>query len=57
MPKESQNGDKSCTVSSLVSRYNHLYAMNDKSKTTLVCGTASCIVGPHITLELHSLMI
>ena len=43
MPKESQNVDKRCTFSSLVSSYNHLYAKNDKSKTTLVCGTPTCI--------------
>ena len=43
MPKESQNVNKRCTFSSLVSNYNHLYAMNDKSKTTLVCATANCI--------------
>ena len=30
--KESQNVDKRCTFSSLVSSYIHLYAMNDKSK-------------------------
>ena len=34
VPKESQNADKMCTFSSLVSSYNHFYAMNDKSKTT-----------------------
>ena len=38
MPKESQNVDKRCTLSSLVSNYNHLYAMDDKSKTTHSCG-------------------
>ena len=38
MPKESQNVDKRCIFSSLVSNYNHLYAMNDKSKTTHSCG-------------------
>ena len=43
MPKESQNVDKRCTFSSLVSSYDHLYAMNDKSKTTFICGTANCI--------------
>ena len=43
MPKESQNVDKMHTFSSLVSNYNHLYAMNDESKTILVCATANCI--------------
>ena len=43
MPIESENVDKRYTFSSLVSIYNHLYAMNDNSKTTLVCGTANCI--------------
>ena len=43
MHKESQNVDKRCTLSSLVSSDIHLYAMNDKSKATLVCGTDSCI--------------
>ena len=38
MPKESKNVDKRCTLSSLVSSFDHLNAMNDKSKTTLVCG-------------------
>ena len=33
MPKESKNADKSCTFSSLISIYDHLYAMNNKSKT------------------------
>ena len=30
-------------VSSLVSCYDHLYAVNDPSKATLVCGAANCI--------------
>ena len=38
MPKESKNVDKRCTFSSLFSSYVHLYAMNDKSKTTHICG-------------------
>ena len=42
MHKELQNGD-TCVSSSLVSNYDHLYAMNDKSKTILVYGTANCI--------------
>ena len=36
LPKESHY-DKRCTFSSLVSSYNHLYVMNDKSKTTHSC--------------------
>ena len=38
--KESTNVDKRCTFSSLVtcSSCDHLYAMNDNSKTTLICG-------------------
>ena len=43
MTKELQNVDKRCTFSSLVSNYNHLYAINDNSKTTLMCGTGNCI--------------
>ena len=43
MPKESQNVDKTCTFSTLVSNYNHSYAMNDKSKATLLYGTANCV--------------
>ena len=43
MPKESNNVDKRYAFSSLVSSYDHLYATNDKSKTTLVCGTINCI--------------
>ena len=54
MPKELQNVDKRCTFSSLVSSYNHLYAMNDKSKTTLVCGTANCIASRLWGLLSHS---
>ena len=52
MSKESKNVDKRCTFSSLFNSYNHLYAVNDKSKTTL-----SLFVRPHITLELHSRVI
>ena len=37
MSKKSKNVDKRCTLPSVVSSYDHLYAMNDKSKTTLVC--------------------
>ena len=43
MPKESKNVDKRCTFSSLVSCYDHLDAVNDKSKTRLVCVAAKCI--------------
>ena len=43
MPKQSKNVDKVCTFSSLVSSYDHLYAMNNKSKTTLMCETANYI--------------
>ena len=43
MPKELKNVEKRCTLSFLLSSYDHLYAMNDKSKTTLVYGTANCI--------------
>ena len=43
MPKESKNVDERCAFSSLLSSYDHLYAMYDKSKTTLVCGTANYI--------------
>ena len=44
MPKAAKNVDKGCTFSSLVSRYDHLYEMNDKSfKKSLVCGTANSI--------------
>ena len=35
MPKESQNVDKRCTFSSLISSYHHLYAMNENSKPHL----------------------
>ena len=48
MPKESQNVEERCTFSSLVSSYNDLHAMNDISKTTLVCGTAKCIRPPYL---------
>ena len=54
MPKESQNVEKRCTFSSLVSCYIHLYAMNDKSKTTLVCGIASYIKSHLWGLTSHS---
>ena len=39
MPKESRNVqlDERCTFSSLVSSDDRVYAMHDKSKTTLVC--------------------
>ena len=62
MPKESKNVDKRCAFSSLVRSYAHVYAMNDKCKVTLMCGTANCIrshffVRPHITLERHSHVI
>ena len=43
MLKDSQNVDKRCTFACLASSYDHLNAMNDKSKTTLVCGNANCI--------------
>ena len=43
MAKESQNVDKRCTFSSLISSYNNLYAMNAKKKTTLKCAPANCI--------------
>ena len=39
MPNESQNVDKRRTFSSLISNYNQVCAMNDKSKTTLMCAT------------------
>ena len=42
IPKDSQNVDKSCTFSSLVSSYIRLCAMNDKSKTTLVSDLVVC---------------
>ena len=42
MAKESKNVEKRCTFSSLVSSYDHLYVMNDKSKTML-----SCDMRPH----------
>ena len=45
MPKESKDVDKRCTFSSFVSSYDLLYAMNDKSKTTLICGTAFNSIG------------
>ena len=54
MPKESQNVDIWCTFSSLVSSYDRLYAMNNKSEVTLVCGSSyhtraviSCDMKPH----------
>ena len=37
IPKASANVDKKCAFSSLVSSYDHLYAMNDKNKTTHSC--------------------
>ena len=43
MNKESNNVDKKCEFSFLVRSYDHLCTMNDKSKTTLVCGTDNCI--------------
>ena len=63
MPKESQNVDNRCTFLSLVSRYNNLYAMNDKNKqlivSDLVCGTSyhtqaalSCDMSPTNKLDL-----
>ena len=55
MPKVSKNVDKRGAFSTLVSSYDHLFAMNNKSKTTLVCGRL--FVWHHITLELHSHVI
>ena len=43
MPKESKNVDKRCTFSSLISTYDHLYVMNDKSQlilSDLICGVS-----------------
>ena len=53
MPKESKNVDKRCAFQSLVSSYDHLYAMNDKRKQhscveqlivsdLIVCGASNC---------------
>ena len=38
MHKDSMNVDKRCTFSSLVNSFDHLYAINDKHKTTHPCG-------------------
>ena len=62
MPKDSKNLDNGCTFSSLASSYDHLYAMNDTNKTTLVCGTAICIGfhclwGPTNKLDLLQLAV
>ena len=43
MLKESKNVDKRCTFLSLSKSYDNLYVMNDKSKTTLVCGIVNYI--------------
>ena len=50
IPKESQNVDKRCTFSSLVSMQLQpfiLYAMNDKSKTTLIVSDLICWASYH----------
>ena len=36
-----KNVDKKCAFSFLVSIFDHLYVVYDKSKTILTCGTAS----------------
>ena len=54
MPKESNNVNKSCTFSSLVSNSDHLYALNDKVKPQLCVEQQNVshplFVGPHCVI-------
>ena len=62
VPEESKNVNKSCTFSSLVSSYEHLYAMDDKRKKTLLCvdeliASDRIVCGASYHIMLHSHVI